>query len=104
MHTQPRKVHDGEREAQAGGGTDTAWSGRWQGWDWSTIGKRRLLPEETGMIIGLFEWLWRSSGKFVGYSLVTDTHGDIGRKLGLGESVGLETGSCLLPGGHRNSR
>lgn len=37
-------------------------------------------------------------------AVFTDTHGDIGKKLGLGERVGLEMGSCLVPGGHRNSR
>lgn len=37
-------------------------------------------------------------------SLFTDTYGDTGRKLGLGERVGLEVSNCLVPGGHRSSR
>lgn len=37
-------------------------------------------------------------------SLFTDTHGDSGRKLGLGERVGLEVSNCLVPGGHRSSK
>lgn len=37
-------------------------------------------------------------------TLFTDMHGDAGRKLGLGERVGLEMSNCLVPGGHRSSR
>lgn len=37
-------------------------------------------------------------------TLFTDTHGEIGKKLGLGERVGLEMGSCLVPEGHRSGR
>lgn len=56
------------------------------------------------MIIGLLGGRGGALVDLLATAVFTDTHGDIGKKLGLGERVGLEMGSCLMPGGHRNSR
>lgn len=71
---------------------------------WRAVGKMRLIGK-TGVIIGLCRLVVEVLRRIgLARPLFIAACGDVGRRLGLGKRVNLETGSCLGPGRHGHGR